>query len=516
MPKELEAGEIIANRYQVNRVIGRGGMGVVYLVCDSRANNEMRALKMLAPHYIHDPIIYQRFREEFSICKNLSHPNILKMYDLTEQDDGTAFITMEHIDGQSLASFVNDLRAPISVLTWLISQICEGLYYLHEKGIIHRDLKPENVLVTESGEVRLVDFGLARLQMGGARLTAVGETVGTPLYMSPEQFQARKVDHRTDIYALGLLAYEIAIGEPPFFHEDFASLASLHMLKPIPSVSAVRSDIPAWYDKFVQRCAAKQPEKRFQSCRTALTYLGRNQQQNDQSKSKSNALLKQRVSQSKRSATSKNVRKKISRPRAPRAVVLPPVVEQFGEGYVSSVNGPWLLFKYVLVVLLTIACAAFALSGSESSLQPVSEPSEAFATKEPTAASERLEQSVSKFVVVKIVKGKPQLIETVHPAKDLKKMYWKAGFWGLRFAGDTVSEDLVQMKGALEVRFGEELLYTVPSAQMNVRIDPRNDQVLVTGGMEELGPYLTRQGTYTFRFLLGTKELVRQDMRVVL
>lgn len=218
-------GKELLGRYTIVRLLGVGGMGRVY-VADQKLGEATRevAIKTLLPEYSRDKDIQQRFRRESSTVISLSHPNTIQFFDFGEMEDGTLFIVMEYIKGESLAHAL--LRGPIepSRVDRLMLQICGSLAEAHQNGIVHRDLKPENVLLTSAGGqadyVKVLDFGIAKrgdmTNERDTRLTQQGTVLGTPPYMSPEQFNGTELDPRSDIYSLGLMAYEMLTGELPF------------------------------------------------------------------------------------------------------------------------------------------------------------------------------------------------------------------------------------------------------------------------------------------------------------
>ncbi len=302
MGKELQKGELIAKRYTVDRHIGAGGVGSVYLVNDNELGGRPVALKVLSSSFARDTSMYRRFQDEVSLTRELSHPNIIRIYDIGRDENDLVFLTMEYVEGKSLAKLIrafSENNLPFEDVVWILTEICQGLQIAHKKGVTHRDLKPENVLISTEGELRLLDFGLARWR-GTKRRTAIGETVGTPLYMAPEQFRGKDVDGRCDIYTLGILAYEIVVGEPPFFSKKVETLAEMHSKAPFPNIRDKRADVPVWYQHFTKKCSAKRPMDRFQSCNEAIAYI-KEYHKVPTSDSRTNIELSQRVTTIKQS-----------------------------------------------------------------------------------------------------------------------------------------------------------------------------------------------------------------------
>lgn len=254
----------LSERYEILAEVGRGGMGVVYRARD-RETNELVALKILKPEIASETRVVERFKEELRLARRVTHKNVCRTYELLRFDD-TVVIAMEYIDGEDLRSVLNRssgvrLRRG---LEWA-AQICEALAEAHAQGVVHRDLKPENILIDSSGQIKVMDFGIARsLQTGGM---GTGSILGTPAYMAPEQAEGKVVDHRADIYALGLILYEMFAGKAAFHGDTTAALAFKHVHEtPVPP-REVEPMLPDHIDKAVLKCLAKDPARRFQSVR---------------------------------------------------------------------------------------------------------------------------------------------------------------------------------------------------------------------------------------------------------
>lgn len=366
MSIELQQGDVVAGRYAVERKLGSGGVGTVYLVLDQDLGNRPVALKVLSAAFVDDPVMYRRFQDEVSLTRELSHPNIIRVFDIGKGRSGVVFLTMEYINGQSLSDLMEDWHTdalPFQDVVWILQEICQGLEYAHSKGVIHRDLKPENVLVTTQGELRLVDFGLARWR-SSKRRTAVGETVGTPLYMSPEQFRGKDVDARCDVYSLGLLAYELVSGKPPFESSSVGKLAQMHAGSEIPDLQEIRSDLPKWYRLFIRKCSAKHPTNRFQDCSEALQYLQQNFQLSD-SDSRTNLELSERVSTIKKSL--QQIQSKQTRPDGTKVKITPqPIPTKFHRRHLRMSKRPQSsLFARAMAVVFIIAMMLIIFVGSK-------------------------------------------------------------------------------------------------------------------------------------------------------
>ncbi|PWU21482.1 MAG: hypothetical protein C5B48_11265 [Candidatus Rokuibacteriota bacterium] len=248
-------------RYEIVGEIGRGGMAVVYVARQTDLDREV-ALKELASFHAADPAFVERFLREARLAGSLNHPSIVTVHEYFE-DDGIPFIAMEHFARGSLRPFV--LRLSLPQVAGVLEGLLAGLAHAEMRGVVHRDLKPENVMVTSSGGVKIADFGLAKaLQSRPAgSLTATGATVGTPAYMAPEQASGGEVGPWTDLYALGVMTYELLSGRVPFHAEEPAVAVLLrHMNEPIAPLDDVVPDVDSGLSSWVERLLAKEPSKR--------------------------------------------------------------------------------------------------------------------------------------------------------------------------------------------------------------------------------------------------------------
>ena len=261
-------GQTISH-YKILEKLGSGGMGTVYRAQDLKLDRYV-ALKFLPPHLSQDEESKKRFIHEAKAASALNHPNIATIYEIDEAE-GQMFIAMEYVEGPSLQDVIVGANGrsplPIDLAIDYAIQIAEGLSKAHAKGIIHRDIKPANILVTEDGVVKIVDFGLAKLA-GATKLTKEGTSMGTVAYMSPEQTQGAEVDHRTDIWALGVVLYEMLTGEPPF-KGDYEQAVIYSILNEEPDFSG----IPEALIPVVQKALAKQAEERYQNVGEMLADL---------------------------------------------------------------------------------------------------------------------------------------------------------------------------------------------------------------------------------------------------
>ncbi|BBM84786.1 serine/threonine-protein kinase [Candidatus Uabimicrobium amorphum] len=246
-------------RYQIIEKIGRGGMGEVYKAYDNKLDRVL-ALKIVSA-IIESEESRQRFVMEAQATAKLNHPNIVGVHDIGEED-GRNFFTMDYIEGLALHRFINAQHSLQDIVRLMIDT-CKGIHYAHEQGIIHRDLKPSNVMVDVSGNVRVMDFGLAKVMHSDAHLSRSGQQMGTPAYMSPEQANGYTVDIRTDVYALGATLYELLTGRPPFQGENsFNIIYQLHYKDPV-SMRLLNPDIPKDLEAICLKCLEKSANARY-------------------------------------------------------------------------------------------------------------------------------------------------------------------------------------------------------------------------------------------------------------
>jgi serine/threonine-protein kinase len=259
----VEAGHVFGERYRVLSLLGSGGMGQVFRVEDAKSGQAL-ALKVLRPLDTDDADRVRRFQREIQVLTKIRHPAVLHILDWGESPAGLFFVT-ELVDGEDLKMAIRRRGAwPPAEAAALGSTLAEALAAAHAQGVVHRDVKPNNVMIARDGSVRLLDFGLARgAGIDMTTLTRTGTILGTPGYMSPEQFEAHGVDERSDVYSLGVVLYEALTGRLPFRGRTPIAIALAHKTEPPPLPRTLRPGIPAWLERVVLRCLEKDPARRF-------------------------------------------------------------------------------------------------------------------------------------------------------------------------------------------------------------------------------------------------------------
>ena len=253
----------LEQRYEILGEAGRGGMGIVYKARD-RETGELVALKVLKPEIANDAAIIERFKDELKLARKVTHKNVCRIHEFNRAADGSAYISMEFVEGDSLRRILARFgqfatRTGVQVA----QQICAGLGEAHAQGFVHRDLKPENIMLDQGGNVKIMDFGIARSLE--ATTTQSSGILGTPAYMSPEQAAGKKADHRADIYSLGLILYEMFTGSRAFTGQTPVEVALKQVHETPPAPRTVEPALSGYIEKAILKCLEKNPDKRFQS-----------------------------------------------------------------------------------------------------------------------------------------------------------------------------------------------------------------------------------------------------------
>jgi serine/threonine protein kinase/Tfp pilus assembly protein PilF len=261
--EELTRGTIFAGRYEIIEELGKGGMGRVYRVEDIKTREEI-ALKLIKPEFATDKKTIERFRNELTSARKITHKNVCRMYDLGEEK-GLHFITMEYILGQDLKGLIRQTgQLTVSKAISIAKQICDGLTEAHNLGVVHRDLKPNNIMIDRGGNAKIMDFGIARAAKGKG-ITGSGVMIGTPQYMSPEQVGGKEVDQRSDIYSLGIILYEMLTTQLPFEGDTPLTIGVKQKTEMPRDPKELNEQIPDGLSRVILKCLAKDREDRYQS-----------------------------------------------------------------------------------------------------------------------------------------------------------------------------------------------------------------------------------------------------------
>jgi serine/threonine protein kinase len=260
-------GQTLGGRYQIQSLIGQGGMASVYKAYDPNLHRAV-AIKVIHAHLSNNPEFFRRFEEEATAVAHLRHPNIVQMYDFNHDGD-LYYMVMEFVMGETLQTRLKRLNASkrrlgVNEATTFAAEICDAAFYAHQRGMIHRDIKPANIMLDVNGRAILMDFGIARM-VGASQHTATGTVLGTATYMSPEQIQGLQTDARADIYSIGITLFEMLSGKPPFEADSAMTLMMMHLNDPVPDLHELQPDTPPALIAITNKSLAKNRDERYQS-----------------------------------------------------------------------------------------------------------------------------------------------------------------------------------------------------------------------------------------------------------
>lgn len=259
----LSLATALEGRYQVLSELGRGGMGIVYQAYDKQLKEQV-AIKLLSPLLSTDGDALERLTREVSLARRVTHPNVIRIHDISEVN-GLHYVSMEYFGGSNLKEHLKR-SGPLSLLNayQILSQICDGLIAAHSQGVVHRDLKAQNILIGRTGQIKIIDFGLARaIHLEG--MTATGLIMGTPEYMAPEQVAGKQVDERADIYALGVILFEMLTGRVPFIGDSPIAVGFQQLKDPPPSPRSINPQIPEQVERIILKALEKNPIERYRT-----------------------------------------------------------------------------------------------------------------------------------------------------------------------------------------------------------------------------------------------------------
>jgi serine/threonine protein kinase/Tfp pilus assembly protein PilF len=269
--EDLAQGSLFAGRYEIVEELGKGGMGKVYKALDNEIHEEV-AIKLLRPEIASNEKVIERFRNELKIARKISHENVCRTYHFSKEED-TPYITMEYVPGEDLKNLIKKKgKLTKEEVLGIAKQVCEGLVAAHKLGVVHRDLKPQNIMIDEGGNAKIMDFGIAR-SVEAEGVTQTGVIIGTPDYISPEQAEGETADHRSDLYSLGVILYEMVTGTVPFKGDTALSVAIKHKTQLPYDPRKLNPDVSDELSRLILICMEKDKERRYQSAEALLNDL---------------------------------------------------------------------------------------------------------------------------------------------------------------------------------------------------------------------------------------------------
>lgn len=307
-------GSLVAGRFKIVRHIATGSMGTVFLALDSKLSDSEVALKVLHTKFVADQVAFKRFSNEVVFARKLTHTNIVRIYDFEESNSGQKLISMEYVAGTTLAQMIAELHGDVKNLDEssslyevefqrmfeIYKKLLQGVAFAHRAGILHRDIKPCNILLDRNDEPKIGDFGLATLAGVSSGLTNDGQSlIGTPDYMAPEQVLGQRMTARSDIYSLGIMAFEILKGRPPFIGDSPLAVAYMQVQSPFPALERVPDFVPLAFLQLIQKATKKNPHERFSSVDEMIELLATNSDVAPAMPRRESASFGQRLSSSK-------------------------------------------------------------------------------------------------------------------------------------------------------------------------------------------------------------------------
>jgi serine/threonine protein kinase len=444
----LVAGTTLGS-YRIIEQIGLGGMATVYKAYQPSMERYV-ALKVLPQHYAHDPKFVQRFIREARIIAQLEHKNILPVYDFGEEA-GITYLAMRYLEGGTLKDVLSAGSLSLRDAAEVLTQMCSALDYAHRKGVIHRDVKPANIIVDDEGSAYLTDFGIAKVLEETEGLTETGAAVGTPAYMSPEQVMGQTLDGRTDIYSLGIVLYEIAVGRTPFQSDTPMATALAHVHQPLPLPRQVNPDVPEAVERVIIKALAKNPADRYGTANQLAATLNKTVEM--LGAASGDSTLRLLVAQAREQHAA------ITTPRAPALQAAPPVDKAPARRRLS----PIALGSVGLVGLMVVCAAVVGVFGQSLFAPKAGAPAatgivSSVASADAGSTSSAPTQPGAETTQIIATPGDPTLYDDFNnPAFDSS---FNTDLWSESCA----SSDYVQGDGVLSINFG------VQSNQVNCNL----------------------------------------------